>query len=50
MNTPGQIVPRPKLVYSVAEAAQILGIGETKMRIKIRLDNAKVGFVKAFSL
>lgn len=38
MNTPGQIVPRPKLVYSVAEAAQILGIGETKMRQLARTD------------
>lgn len=38
MNTPGQIVPRPKLVYSVAEAAQVLGIGETRMRQLARTD------------
>lgn len=32
MDNIGQVVPRPKLVYSIAEAAEILGIGETKMR------------------
>ena len=27
----GEIVPRPKLTYSVPEAARVLGISETKM-------------------
>lgn len=31
MNNSVGIVPRPKLVYSVAEAAQVLGISEAKM-------------------
>lgn len=38
MDGIGMTVPRPKLVYSVAEAAQILGIGETKMRQLARTD------------
>lgn len=38
MDSLGQIVPRPKLVYSIAEAAEILGIGETKMRQLARTD------------
>ena len=32
MEGPATIVPRPKLVYSIAEAAQILGISESRMR------------------
>ena len=38
MDPIGTTVPRSKLVYSVAEAAQILGIGETKMRQLARTD------------
>ena len=36
MNTLGQIVPRPKLTYSVPEAAQVLGISESRMRQLVR--------------
>lgn len=32
MDTIGTTVQIPKLVYSISEAAKILGIGETKMR------------------
>lgn len=32
MDNPATMIPRQKLVYSIAEAAQILGISETRMR------------------
>ena len=31
MNAPGQIVPRPKLTYSVPEAAKMLGVSPPTM-------------------
>ena len=38
MNYSAENIPRPKLTYSVAEAAQVLGIGETRMRQLARTD------------
>ena len=36
MDSLGQIVPRPKLTYSVLEAAEVLGISESRMRQLVR--------------
>ena len=38
MESPVTIVPRRKLTYSVAEAAEVLGISESRMRQLVRSD------------
>ena len=38
MNEFGQIVPRPKLTYSVPEAAKVLGVSESRMRQLVRME------------